>query len=160
MQRIWSPWRFDYVSTAAKQTGCIFCSAVENASGDDSLIVYRGELNFILLNRYPYNNGHIMIAPYEHVANPADADASILEEMMRLSQRVIHAMRQVYHPDGFNLGMNLGRTAGAGVEQHYHLHIVPRWEGDTNFMATLADTRVIPEDFKTTLLKLAPYFPK
>ena len=146
------------MSTASKQTDCIFCSAVENASEAGSLLVFRGEHNFILLNRYPYNNGHVMIAPYQHVANPADADPSILEEMMRLSQRVIQAMRSVYHPDGFNLGMNLGRTAGAGVEEHYHLHIVPRWEGDTNFMAAVADTRVIPEDFKTTLAKLAPYF--
>jgi ATP adenylyltransferase len=158
MQHVWSPWRFDYVSTAAKQTGCIFCAAVENAQQPESLIVYRAQHNFILLNRYPYNNGHLMVAPYKHLSNPEDALAEEVEEMMRLTQRAIRALREVYHPDGFNIGMNLGRYAGAGVEDHYHMHVVPRWEGDTSFMATLAETRVIPEDFATTLAKLKPHF--
>src|SRR3989304_7926614 len=128
MKRIWSPWRFEYVSSAAEQTGCIFCSAIEGVGQAYSLVVFRAEHNFILLNRYPYNNGHLMIAPYLHISNPADAEAVIVEEMMRLSQRVIQALRGIYRPDGFNIGMNLGRSAGAGVEAHYHLHIVPRWE--------------------------------
>lgn len=99
-----------------------------------------------------------MIAPYYHLANPADAAPEIAAEMMLLSQKIIHALREVYHPDGFNIGMNLGKSAGAGVEDHYHMHVVPRWSGDTNFMTALADTRVIPEDFQSTLEKLKPYF--
>jgi ATP adenylyltransferase len=146
------------VSTAAKQTGCIFCSALNETDPNVSLIVYRGDQNFIILNRYPYNNGHMMIAPYQHVSNPVDVPASVLDEMMQLSQRVIKAMQAIYKPDGFNLGMNLGRSSGAGVEEHYHLHILPRWNGDTSFISALAETRVIPEDFATTLSKLKPYF--
>jgi ATP adenylyltransferase len=146
------------VSTAAEQTGCIFCDAIRNQDDAGSLLLFRGRHNFILLNRYPYNNGHLMIAPYVHVANPADVDPPVAEEMMVLCQRVIQALREVYHPDGFNMGMNLGRCAGAGVDEHYHLHVVPRWNGDTNFMTTLADTRVIPEDFQITLAKLKAYF--
>lgn len=146
------------MSTAAKETGCIFCDALKINDPAESLILYRDTHNFIILNRYPYNNGHLMIAPYLHLSNPADAPAEVAEEMMRLSQKVIHAMREVYQPDGFNIGMNLGKCAGAGVESHYHMHVVPRWNGDTNFMTALAETRVIPEDFPTTIAKLAPYF--
>lgn len=146
------------MSTAAQQTECIFCNAIQKVDEPDSLILSCAQYNFILLNRYPYNNGHLMIAPYQHVANPADIEASVVEELMRLSQRAIQALREVYKPDGFNLGMNLGKCAGAGVEEHYHLHVVPRWNGDTSFMTTLAETRVIPEDFNTTLSKLKPYF--
>ena len=146
------------MSTAARQTGCIFCHALSEADPAISLIVYRGKENFVILNRYPYNNGHVMIAPYEHTSNPAEVRPEVLDEMMRLSQRVLKALREIYNPDGFNLGMNLGRSAGAGIEEHYHLHVLPRWNGDTSFMSTVADTRVIPEDFTTTLAKLAPYF--
>ena len=158
MQHLWSPWRLEYVSNVSKETGCIFCAALQNADSPDSLIVYRGKENFIILNRYPYNNGHLMIAPYEHLSNPVQARTEVVEEMMRLSQRVIKALESVYHPHGFNMGMNLGRSAGAGVESHYHMHILPRWDGDTNFMATVAETRVIPERFETTLSKLKPHF--
>jgi len=158
MFHVWSPWRYHYVSTAAQQTGCIFCRAIQEVDQPDSLVLYRAQYNYILLNRYPYNNGHLMIAPYQHIANPADIDSGVTEEMMRLSQRAIQALREVYKPDGFNLGMNLGKCAGAGVEEHYHLHVVPRWNGDTSFMTTLAETRVIPEDFNTALSKLKPYF--
>jgi ATP adenylyltransferase len=146
------------VANAAKETACIFCDALDLQNPEDSLIVFRGIHNFILLNRYPYNNGHMMIAPYYHVANPVDVQPEVAAEMMLLSQKVLHALHEVYHPDGFNIGMNIGRSAGAGVESHYHLHVVPRWSGDTNFMTALADTRVIPEDFPTTLSKLKPYF--
>ncbi len=141
-----------------KQTGCIFCEAVENKNQADSLVLFNGQDNFIILNRYPYNNGHLMIAPYQHISSPADASAEIAEEMIRLSQRALNALREVYHPDGFNIGMNLGKCAGAGVEDHYHMHVVPRWNGDTNFMTTVAETRVLPEDFRDTISKLKPYF--
>jgi ATP adenylyltransferase len=158
MEYLWSPWRFDYVSIAAKDTGCIFCTALQKADEPDSLVVYRGQHNFIILNRFPYNNGHLMIAPYEHIANLEEAARPAAEEMMVLTQRVIQTMREVYKPDGFNVGMNLGRIAGAGVDTHYHMHVVPRWSGDTNFMTALSQTRVIPESFETTLSKLKPYF--
>lgn len=147
------------MSNAEKEVGCIFCNALEKHDPAESLILYRSVLNFIILNRYPYNNGHLMIAPYLHIANPADAPAEVVEEMMRLSQDAIKALREVYHPDGFNIGMNLGKSAGAGVEEHYHLHVVPRWNGDTNFMTAIAETRVVPEAFDVTLGKLRPYFP-
>lgn len=159
MQHVWSPWRFQYVSSAVKEDGCIFCNALSNRNPAESLIVYRAISNFIILNRYPYNNGHMMIAPYLHLANPADAPAEVVEEMMRLSQDAIRALREVYRPEGFNIGMNLGKSAGAGVEDHYHMHVVPRWNGDTNFMTAIAETRVLPEAFDVTLAKLKPYFP-
>jgi ATP adenylyltransferase len=148
------------VVNAAKDTGCIFCDALDIQDPNESLILYRAIHNFIILNRYPYNNGHLMIAPYYHIANPADAQPEVAAEMMLLSQKALHALQEVYHPDGFNMGMNIGRSAGAGIESHYHMHIVPRWSGDTNFMTALAETRVIPEDFASTLSKLKPYFEK
>jgi ATP adenylyltransferase len=146
------------VTNAAKETKCIFCAALANPDPNESLIFFRGAKNFLILNRYPYSNGHIMIAPYDHLADPSTAPPETVSEMMRLAQRVMAAQRELYSPDGFNLGMNVGRTAGAGVEDHYHMHVLPRWSGDTNFMATLAETRIIPEDFATTLTKLRPYF--
>lgn len=147
------------MSTAATETGCIFCSALKNQDSAESLIIHQATLNFIILNRFPYSNGHLMIAPYQHIANPADVAPETAEEMVRLMQHTIKALREIYHPDGFNVGMNLGKSAGAGVQDHYHLHVLPRWNGDTNFMATLAETRIIPEDFATTIAKLKPYFP-
>ena len=147
------------MSSAVKETGCVFCNALKKRDAQDSLIVYRAVSNFIILNRYPYNNGHMMIAPYLHLANPADAPSEVVEEMMRLSQDAIRALREVYHPEGFNIGMNLGKSAGAGIEDHYHMHVVPRWNGDTNFMTAIAETRVLPEAFSVTLEKLKPYFP-
>lgn len=158
MQQVWSPWRFQYVSNATKESSCIFCDALDIKDPAESLIVFRGIHNFIILNRYPYNNAHLMIAPYYHLGNPADAAPEVAAEMMLLSQKVIKALREAYHPDGFNIGMNLGKSAGAGVEDHYHMHVVPRWSGDTNFMTALADTRVIPEDFQVTLQRLKPFF--
>ena len=143
---------------ANSSTGCVFCNALKSADQPDSLVVHTASHNFVILNRYPYNNGHLMIAPYQHLSNPVEAEPQVLEEMMRLFQTSIQALRTVYKPDGFNMGMNLGKCAGAGIEEHYHLHVVPRWNGDTNFMAALAETRVIPEDFQITLAKLKPLF--
>jgi ATP adenylyltransferase len=158
MDSIKSPWRFEYVTASNQPKGCIFCYAVEHADDPESLVVHQAKHNFVLLNRYPYNNGHIMIAPYHHIANPDEVEPEVVQEMMLLFQKGIQALRTTYKADGFNMGMNLGKCAGAGVEQHYHLHVVPRWNGDTNFMTTLAETRVIPEDFNTTLAKLKPLF--
>jgi ATP adenylyltransferase len=154
MDFLWTPWRYGYVAGAARTEGCIFCQAL--ALGDDARarIVFRGRLNFIILNRFPYTTGHSMIVPYAHVGQLAACDADTLAEMMALAQRLEQALGSLYHPDGYNLGMNLGRSAGAGVADHLHLHVLPRWVGDTNFMTTVAETRLEPEDLAETYRKL------
>jgi ATP adenylyltransferase len=154
MDYLWTPWRYRYIADAAKDTGCIFCAAV--AANDDAKtqITFRGQKSFVILNRYPYTTGHVMIVPYAHVADLAAADPEMLAEMMRIAQRVQTALHDTYHPEGFNLGMNLGRAAGAGVTGHLHLHLLPRWPGDANFMTVVGETRVEPEDLATTYEKL------
>jgi ATP adenylyltransferase len=154
MDHLWSPWRYRYVATAGKTPGCIFCT--KPAAGDDAAnyIVLRAERNYILLNLYPYTNGHLMIAPYEHVDSLTRAHPDTLAEMMRLAVRCEAALRKLYQPDGINLGMNLGEAAGAGVAGHLHLHMLPRWVGDASFMSTIAETRVLPEELGTTYQRL------
>ncbi|MGA8144772.1 MAG: HIT domain-containing protein [Candidatus Acidiferrales bacterium] len=154
MDYLWTPWRYRYIADAAKDKGCIFCDAV--AANDDAKtqIVLRGATSFVILNRYPYTTGHVMVVPFAHVADLAAAEPETLAEMMRMAQRVQIALQQAYHPDGFNLGMNLGRAAGAGVTGHLHLHVLPRWSGDANFMTVVGETRVEPEDLVTTYEKL------
>ncbi|HEX9456336.1 MAG TPA: HIT domain-containing protein [Candidatus Acidoferrum sp.] len=155
MDYLWTPWRYRYMAEAAgQQTGCIFCSALEKKDDAETLIVFRGKKNFILLNRYPYTSGHVMIVPYAHIPDLKDCDAETLAEMMLLAQRAEGALAAAYKPDGFNLGMNLGRAAGAGVTGHVHLHVLPRWIGDANFMSVVGETRVEPEDLRTTYEKL------
>jgi len=155
MDYLWTPWRYRYMAEAAgQQTGCIFCSALEKKDDAETLIVFRGKKNFILLNRYPYTSGHVMIVPYAHIPDLKDCDAETLAEMMLLAQRAEGALAAAYQPDGFNLGMNLGRAAGAGVTGHVHLHVLPRWIGDANFMSVVGETRVEPEDLRTTYEKL------
>jgi len=145
--RIWAPWRLAYVKDAAKdsEAACIFCA--KPAAGDDAenLIVHRGERSFVILNLFPYTNGHLMVAPYEHVGRLQDLSAEMLAEMMALAQRAMSRLEEVYEPHGYNVGFNQGRVAGAGVEHHIHLHVVPRWGGDTNFMPVIADTKVMPQ---------------
>jgi ATP adenylyltransferase len=155
MDYLWTPWRYAYIAGASKEDGCIFCDAV--AAGDDekTLIVFRGAKNFIILNRFPYTTGHVMVVPYAHAADFAAADPEALSEMMGLAQRVQSALESAYHPQGYNLGMNLGRAAGAGVVNHLHLHVLPRWSGDANFMTVVGETRVEPEDLSTTYEKLS-----
>jgi ATP adenylyltransferase len=146
-QRIWAPWRLAYVKDAGKDAGeeCIFCA--KPAADDDraNLIVHRGEHCFVILNLFPYTNGHLMVAPYEHVGSLAELDAETVAEMMGLAQRALRVLDEKYEPQGYNVGFNQGRVAGAGVEHHIHMHVVPRWGGDTNFMPVLADTRVMPQ---------------
>ena len=151
---LWSPWRYKYIAAGGKEEGCVFCAAV--AANDDARthIIFRGEKNFIILNRYPYTTGHVMIVPYAHVGDLQAADPAALAEMMQLAQKMEAALEATYHPQGYNLGMNVGRAAGAGVEGHIHLHVLPRWSGDSNFMTTVAETRVEPEDLETTYEKL------
>jgi ATP adenylyltransferase len=154
MDYLWTPWRYSYIADAAKDEGCVFCAALAVKNDRDSLIVLRGTKNFVILNRYPYTSGHVMIVPYVHSADLPATDAETLAEMMVLAQRVQVALERTYHPQGYNLGMNLGRAAGAGVTGHLHLHVLPRWSGDSNFMTVVAAIRVEPEDLSTTYEKL------
>lgn len=156
MDYLWTPWRYKYMVEVAggEKPDCIFCDALARKDDAEALIVLRGAKNFILLNRYPYTSGHVMIVPYAHVRGLASCDAETLREMMELAGRIETALNEVYRPDGMNLGMNLGRAAGAGVQGHLHLHVLPRWYGDTNFMTVTAETRVEPEELRTTYEKL------
>jgi ATP adenylyltransferase len=146
-QRIWAPWRLAYVKDADKDSGeeCIFCAKPAAEDDQSNLIVHRGDRSFVILNLFPYTNGHLMIAPYDHAASIADLDAETVAEMMALAQRAVRVLDDKYGPQGYNVGFNQGRVAGAGVEHHIHMHVVPRWGGDTNFMPVLADTRVMPQ---------------
>src|SRR3989442_15279 len=144
MDRLWSPWRYQYISTALGETRCVFCEAAASADDRGNYVVLRAERNFLLLNLYPYTNGHILIAPYEHVANLEEAHPDTLAEMMVLTARVEKALRDLYKPGGINLGMNIGQAAGAGIVGHIHMHVLPRWPGDASFMTTVGETRVLP----------------
>jgi ATP adenylyltransferase len=143
-QRLWAPWRLDYIK-GPKPDECIFCAKPEEGDDRASHIVRRGEHCFAILNAFPYNNGHLMVSPYRHVASIEELDDASLLELMTMAQAGIAAMRTAYGPEGFNLGVNQGKVAGAGVEHHVHLHIVPRWGADTNFMPVIGDTRVLPQ---------------
>jgi ATP adenylyltransferase len=146
-ERIWAPWRLPYVKGAAKDSEqeCIFCTKPAADDDEANLIVHRGERSFVLLNLYPYTNGHLMIAPFEHLASLPELDGGTLTEMMALTQRAMRVLENAFAPHGYNVGFNQGRVAGAGLEHHIHMHVVPRWGGDTNFMPVLADTRVMPQ---------------
>jgi ATP adenylyltransferase len=154
MDYLWTPWRYRYVSEAKNVSGCVFCNAPAANRDEEWLIVQRGVKNYIILNRYPYTAGHVMIVPYAHTADFSGLERDTAAEMMLLCQRAQTAIEDVYHPDGFNLGMNLGRSAGAGIADHLHMHLVPRWLGDTNFMTTVGETRLEPEELSTTYTKL------
>jgi ATP adenylyltransferase len=154
MDYLWTPWRYRYVAEVKNVSGCVFCNAAAANQDEEWLIVQRAVKNFVILNRYPYTSGHVMIVPYAHTADFSGLERDTAAEMMLLTQRVQAAIDDVYHPDGFNLGMNLGRSAGAGIADHLHMHLVPRWTGDTNFMTTVGETRLEPEDLSTTYTKL------
>jgi ATP adenylyltransferase len=158
MERIFAPWRYEYVTSGVGAPGCVFCSAQEHVGEADSLVVSVAPLCFLLMNRYPYNPGHLMVAPRRHVGSLSQATPEELGEMMALARRVEQVLQQVYRPDGVNLGMNLGRPAGAGIVDHIHLHVVPRWTGDTNFMSVVGETRVISEDPAAACAHLRRYF--
>jgi ATP adenylyltransferase len=147
VDRIWAPWRGEYVKDASKdkESECVFCAALNAGDDEANLIVRRGERSFVILNKYPYTNGHLMVAPYEHIGELQALDKQTMAEIMSLAQRGIAALEASYSPHGYNVGFNQGRVAGAGVEYHIHMHVVPRWGGDTNFMPVLGDTRVMNE---------------
>jgi ATP adenylyltransferase len=155
MDHLWSPWRYRYVSTASPKNDCIFCVKLAQNRDAENYIVLRAKHNFVLLNLYPYTSGHLMIAPYVHVASLADLDRETRAEMMELSARAETALRTIYNPGGINLGMNLGECAGAGVAGHVHMHVLPRWLGDAGFMTTVGETRVLPEELGETYRKLS-----
>jgi len=150
-QRIWAPWRMAYVKDASKDTdeGCIFCPGPPE-DDEANLILHRGERAFVILNKFPYTNGHLMVAPFEHRPALQELDAATLTEMMALAQRAMAILEECYSPHGYNVGFNQGRVAGAGMEHHIHMHVVPRWGGDSNFMPVLADTRVMPQTLEQT----------
>jgi ATP adenylyltransferase len=156
-KQLWAPWRLEYIKQADEQPGCVFCDA---AAGDDEerLVVHRGELAFVLLNKFPYSSGHLMVAPYRHVGQLAGLTDEEALEVHRLAVQGVAALGDVYGPEGHNLGWNLGRVAGAGIEDHVHLHVVPRWNGDTSFMPVLADVKVLPEALARTAERLRPHF--
>ncbi len=159
-QRIWAPWRLAYVKDAAKDSEeeCIFCAKPAADDDRENLILHRGERCFVILNRFPYTNGHLMVAPYAHIGTLPEVDAETMAEMMALAQEAMTILEQRYAPHGYNVGFNQGRVAGAGFEHHIHMHVVPRWGGDTNFMPVLADTRVMPQSLEQSYEALAGSF--
>ena len=158
MDHLWSPWRYKYIASADKRDECVFCRINREQKDAENFVVHRASLNFIVLNLFPYTSGHLMIVPYEHKASLVDFDTATTTEVLELAKRSQLALEAEYHPDGFNIGMNLGRSAGAGVADHLHLHVVPRWSGDANFVSIVGETRVLPEDLAATYLKLTKHF--
>ena len=163
MDRLWSPWRYQYIASSdaanADGSGCVFCKLRDDPDKDEAnFVIHRASHNFVVLNLYPYISGHLLIVPYEHVGELDAATKETTDELMDLTKRSQTALRDAYQPTGFNVGVNLGSSAGAGIVDHIHVHILPRWVGDTNFMSTVGDTRVIPEDLSTTYEKLRTRF--
>jgi ATP adenylyltransferase len=157
MDHLWSPWRLEYVTRTNTADGCVFCDAFDGREQSD-LIVFRGRACFVILNLYPYNNGHLMVVPNRHIGRLADATSDELSEMMALTQRSEIILTAAYSPHGMNMGINLGKPAGAGILDHVHLHVVPRWNGDTNFMSVVGGTRVLPEELPQSAARLRPLF--
>ena len=158
MERMFAPWRRAYVTGDVKPVGCVLCQALEDSGGADSLVVHVAPMNFVVMNLFPYNSGHVMVATRRHVGTLTEAREDELAEMMALARRLEAVASEAYRPDGINLGMNLGKPAGAGVAEHLHLHFVPRWTGDTNFMTVAGQTRVIPEDPREACRRLRGFF--
>jgi ATP adenylyltransferase len=158
-KQLWAPWRLEYIQQADEEGDCIFCAAA-SAEDEHGLIVHRGEHAFVLLNKFPYSSGHLMVASYRHVGEFSDLTDEEVLEVHRLAERGLAALAETYQPQGYNLGWNLGRIAGAGVVDHVHLHVVPRWAGDTNFMPVLADVKVLPEHLLETRRRLAEAWPR
>ena len=159
MEHLWSPWRLAYINGASDATGCVFCDALTSDDAS-SLILHRGPTCFVILNLFPYNSGHLMVVPNRHIARLAEATPDELRDMMALTRRAELALTEVFAPHGMNMGINLGKPAGAGILDHIHMHVVPRWNGDTNFMTVVGRTRVLPEELPEVAAKLRPVFEK
>jgi ATP adenylyltransferase len=159
MENLWAPWRMAYIR-GEKPEGCVLCADPRGEGNGDNLVLFRGKSNFVIMNKYPYNPGHLMVAPYRHIATPEAFSDTELDEHYGLVRRCLGVLREAFNPSGFNLGMNLGKAAGAGIAEHCHTHIVPRWEGDTNFMPVTAGTRVISESIEAVYNNLKGLFSK
>ncbi len=155
MKNLWAPWRMKYIKSLSKKNeGCIFCNALRSSDDKKNYVLHRSENSFIILNIFPYNTGHLMVVPNKHTSNLADLDDDELLDLMKMTKLALRILKEEYNPDGFNIGANIGRVAGAGIEEHFHIHIVPRWNGDTNFMPVIAETKVIPESLDETYERL------
>ncbi len=160
MDYLWSPWRYSYLTAQHKPEACIFCQMVTAESDEEALVVFRGEHHFVVLNRFPYATAHLMVAPYRHVADLAGLSDAAANEMMALTRAAERHLRWLYRPDGVNLGMNIGASAGAGVAGHIHMHVLPRWTGDAGFITTVSETRVLGEELPVTWKRLRAEFEK
>ena len=166
MDYLWSPWRYQYVTQQAPPEGCVFCAKIQGQpqdkpqqeSDEENFVIHRGRNNFVILNLFPYTSGHLMIVPYRHIGQLSAADDATWTEMMALTRKAEQALQQAYRPDGINLGMNLGKSAGAGIAEHIHMHVLPRWHADSNFVTVIGETRVLPEALADTYRKLKPLF--
>ncbi len=158
MKHLWAPWRMEYILNADKTDGCVFCRLTGEECGEDNLIIYKGERSFVIMNKFPYNSGHIMVMPYQHRGGLVDMTPAERIDLMDLLSISIEKVKELLEPQGINVGLNLGRPAGAGVEGHLHFHIVPRWNGDTNFMTVFDDVRVVPQHLKRTYQNLYKIF--
>ena len=158
MDYLWTPWRYSYVAGVEKPGTCAFCTAASGGNDRECLVVHRAVHHFVILNRFPYTSGHMMVVPYAHIADLEDLPADALAEMMFLGRRAVRHLKLLYRPDGLNLGMNLGQAAGAGIKSHLHLHVLPRWVGDTNFMTVVGETRVLPESLEIAWERLCAAF--
>lgn len=158
MEIKWTPWRNQYIKSSGDDEGCALCAAANAENDAERLVLHRGVHAYVLMNLYPYNPGHLMVVPYEHTSEFTALDSAVAAEIMALGQRSVAVLQRAMQPHGFNLGMNLGRVAGAGIDQHLHLHVVPRWNGDTNFMPLIGGTKLIPEAMDDTYAALRPLF--
>ena len=158
MRQLWAPWRMAYIDGEKRDEGCVFCIKAKQAQDEENLVLYRGTRCFVIMNLYPYNNGHLMVVPQRHIRDLASTTAEERAELMALARMAEIALQEAYDPHGINAGINLGRPAGAGVLNHLHIHVVPRWNGDTSFMSVVGNTRVLPEDLSHTAGRLRPIF--
>jgi ATP adenylyltransferase len=159
VDHLWSPWRYRYLVEVKSSRQCIFCAmAAEPARDEENLVVFRGQANFVVLNRFPYTNGHLMIVPYHHSPDLAGLDPAAAAELIALTRDAERHIRALYKPDGLNIGMNIGEAAGAGIAGHIHMHVLPRWSGDSNFMTTIGETRILPEELPVTWQRLRKAF--
>jgi ATP adenylyltransferase len=158
MDRLWTPWRFEYIRNADQEMTCVFCRMLEERRDEGNFLLFRGRTSYVILNLFPYTSGHLLIVANRHISSLSEANPEELQEIIELARLCEHALRQEYQPGGFNMGFNLGRAAGAGVEHHLHMHVLPRWAGDSNFVSVVGETRVLPEELPVTFRRLLPYF--
>ena len=157
METMWAPWRIDYI-LGNKEEGCVFCKALESKDDESRYVLYKGEKTFVVMNKFPYANGHLLVLPIRHISRLDQLDREEMGYLLEMVQKSIEILKTVMNPDGFNVGLNLGKIAGAGIEEHLHFHIVPRWYGDVNALTVFADVRVIPEHILSTYRNLKPHF--